>query len=165
MTLAAAWTFLLVPASAQSRMLHVPARLVAENDTPAPGQSVTLAFAMKPQPGWHGYWENPGDAGKGMMLKWDVPPGVKVGALQYPVPGTLLLSGLMNYVYEGDYALLVTLNLPKTMRAGDVLPVRVRADWLSCTREICVPEGDDLVLDLRVGSGGFAGNKRVEFDE
>ncbi|MCF8708279.1 protein-disulfide reductase DsbD family protein [Rhizorhapis sp. SPR117] len=165
MTIAALCTFSSISASAQSRMLHVPATLVAESDAPAPGQSVTLAFVMKPHPGWHGYWENPGDAGKGMTLKWDVPPGVKVGALRYPVPETLLLSGLMNYVYEGDYALLVTLDLPQTLRAGDVLPVRVRADWLSCTREICVPEGDDLALDLRIGDGGVDANKRAEFDK
>src|SRR3546814_15939538 len=62
---------LLPPAVASAQLmssgeLHVPASLVAETDHPAPGQTVTLAFTMKPQDGWHGYWENPGDAGKGM---------------------------------------------------------------------------------------------------
>src|SRR3546814_16033541 len=60
---------LLLPAVASAQLmssgeLHVPASLVAETDHPAPGQTVTLAFTMKPQAGWHGYWENPGDAGK-----------------------------------------------------------------------------------------------------
>src|SRR3546814_2488324 len=123
--------------------LHVPASLVAETDHPAPGQTVTLAFTMKPQAGWHGYWENPGDAGKGMTLKWDLPSGVTVSALRYPVPETLLISGLMNYVYEDDYAPLVTLTVPPNFAPGDRLPIRVRADWLYCTHEICVPEGED----------------------
>src|SRR3546814_10268037 len=87
--------------------------------------------------------ENPGDAGKGMTLKWDLPSGVTVSALRYPVPETLLISGLMNYVYEDDYAPLVTLTVPPNFAPGDRLPIRVRADWLSCTHEICVPEGDD----------------------
>src|SRR3546814_15231131 len=37
--------------------------LVAEDATPAAGETVTLAFVMTPKEGWHGYWKNPGDAG------------------------------------------------------------------------------------------------------
>lgn len=157
----------LTPATAQfsaSGELHVPATLIAESDSPSPGRTVTLAFVMEPQPDWHGYWENPGDAGKGMTLKWDLPPGVKASALRYPVPETLLISGLMNYVYEGEYAPLVTLTLSKGLKAGDLLPIRVRADWLSCTRQVCVPEGDDLALNLIVGDGSISAGKRAAFD-
>src|SRR3546814_9149093 len=32
---------------------------------------------------------------------------------------TLLISGLMNYVYEGDYAPLVTLTVPPNFAPGD----------------------------------------------
>src|SRR3546814_638820 len=160
---------LLLPAVASAQLmssgeLHVPASLVAETDHPAPGQTVTLAFTMKPQAGWHGYWENPGDAGKGMTLKWDLPSGVTVSALRYPVPETLLISGLMNYVYEGDYAPLVTLTVPPNFAPGDRLPIRARADWLSCTHEICVPEGDDMSLDLIVGAGEISAKDRVVHD-
>ena len=38
-------------------------RLVPETASAAAGSTVTLAFVMRPQPGWHGYWRNPGDAG------------------------------------------------------------------------------------------------------
>src|SRR3546814_14550807 len=108
---------LLLPAVASARLmssgdLHVPASLVAETDHPAPGQTVTLPFTMKPQAGLPGYWENPGDAGKGMTLKWDLPSGVTVRALRYPVPEKLLISGLTNYLSEADYAPLVTIPVP-----------------------------------------------------
>ena len=36
--------------------------LAAEGPAP-PGGEVELAINMRPQPGWHGYWLNPGDAG------------------------------------------------------------------------------------------------------
>lgn len=155
------------PAVAQSSLgapLHVPVRLVAESSTPAAGGSITVALAMTPETGWHGYWENPGDAGKGMTLKWDLPKGVTAGPLRYPVPETLIISGLMNYVYEGPYAPLVELRLPPGMKAGDALPIRVRADWLACTDKICVPEGDDLALDLVVGNGGIGPDQQKAFD-
>ena len=48
------------PALAQN---HIRAKLVAQTATPAPDRAVTLAILFTPDPGWHGYWQNPGDAG------------------------------------------------------------------------------------------------------
>lgn len=143
---------------------HIAVRLVAESNRPAPGGKVTLAFEMTPEAGWHGYWENPGDAGKGMNVVWQLPAGVKAGGLRYPVPQKLLISGLMNHVYEGPYAVLVELALPTGMKAGESLPVRVRADWLACTDTICVPEGADLMLNLSAGDGVVGREARERFD-
>ena len=143
---------------------HIRTVLVAETDRPAAGDSFTLAFDMKPQPGWHGYWANPGDAGLGMRLQWTLPDGVTASTIRYPVPHRLIVAGLMNYVYEGDYAPLVTLNVPAGMARGTVLPIRVRADWLACTDEICVPERADLALDLVVGDGVVEASRRSRFD-
>jgi thiol:disulfide interchange protein len=164
----AAVLLLAQPASAQlagaSGGEHIAARLVAETDHPAPGKPVTLAFVMTPQPGWHGYWENPGDAGIGMTVTWTLPPGVIAGPLRHPVPETLLISGLMNHVYEGPYAILTTLTVPATMKPGTTLPVRVRGEWLACTKEMCVPGGGDLSIDLIVGDGAIPADRRTTFD-
>jgi thiol:disulfide interchange protein len=132
---------------------HIKAQLVAETARPAPGSKATIAFVMTPEKGWHGYWLNPGDAGKPMATRWTAPEGVTVGPLAYPVPQTLVISGLMNHVYEGPYALLAEVRIPASARAGQPLPLKVRADWLACTDSICVPEGADLTLDLTVGDG------------
>ncbi|ODU20500.1 MAG: thiol:disulfide interchange protein [Sphingomonas sp. SCN 67-18] len=163
MTLLAA---LLLPAAARAQdgTPHIAATLLAESDRPAPGQTVTIAFVMKPQPGWHGYWKNPGDAGLETELKWTLPAGVTAGPLSYPVPERLMIAGLMNYVYEGDHTLFATLTVPAGMAAGTRLPVRVRADWLECTDKICVPAGADLATDLTVGDGGIDPARRAAFD-
>ena len=81
---------------------NIRASLVPERTSVAPGETVTLAVVMRPEPRWHGYWENPGDAGFGMSFRWTLPPGAKIGVPRYPVPETLLISGLMNHVYEHD---------------------------------------------------------------
>jgi thiol:disulfide interchange protein/DsbC/DsbD-like thiol-disulfide interchange protein len=158
----------LSPVQAQPRFtpapLNVPAILEAETAAPAPGGTVTLAFVMKPKPKWHGYWENGGDAGLGMQLEWDLPPGVSAGKLRYPVPGTLMLSGFMNYVYEQPYALLVDLKFDQALPVGTKLPIKVRADWLACDDKACVPEGDDLSVALVIGSGSVTGAERTRFD-
>src|ERR1043166_6286988 len=74
---------------------HIAAELVPERTAAAAGETVMLAFSMKPADGWHGYWENPGYAGLWLEPTWSLPPGAKAGALSYPVPRTLLVAGLM----------------------------------------------------------------------
>jgi DsbC/DsbD-like thiol-disulfide interchange protein/cytochrome c biogenesis protein CcdA len=134
-------------AFAQARETNIKAELVAEH-APVAGEVMNVAFLFSPDEGWHGYWSNPGDAGLGMQLEWDLPEGWSAGEPQYPVPQQLVLLGLMNHVYEGDYAALVPITVPKDAVMTGWGPIRVRADWLACTDEVCVPE--QAVLTLRV---------------
>lgn len=152
-----------VPAAAQQDKPHITATLIAERDTPAPGKTVMVALAMKPEKGWHGYWANPGDAGVGPQFNWTLPAGMTAGPAQFPVPHRLLVGGLMNYVYEGDYAHLIALNVPAGAAPGTKLPIKLDAEWLACTEEVCVPERGSFTLDLTVGSGADAG-RTAQFD-
>ena len=130
---------------------HITARLVAES-AGTPGGTVMLAILMQPAAGWHGYWSNPGDAGFGMKLTWQLPAGASTREPLYPVPETLLISGLMNHVYRSDYAVLVPLTLPRDARPGTVLPLLVKANWLACTEQICVPETATLTATVAVAA-------------
>ena len=148
-----------VPASAQigAGSSHLHPRLVAESKAPAPGSDVALAIAFAPDPGWHGYWANPGDAGTPTDITWTLPAGVvadvMAGGRDYPVPTMLLVSGLMNYVYEAPYALMGALRLPAGLAPGTALPIRAALDYLACTRELCVPQHAELATTLTVGDG------------
>jgi thiol:disulfide interchange protein len=143
---------------------HLAITLVAESARPASGSTVTLALDTRPEPGWHGYWSNPGDAGFPATLAWTLPKGATAGAPAYPVPGTLLIAGLMNYVFDKPYAPLVTLQVPPGLAAGTALPVRLKASYLVCTDTLCVPEVADLALDLVVGDGAVMPDARARFD-
>ena len=132
---------------------HITPTLVAESMNPRAGGETTLAFVMRPTPGWHGYWKNPGDAGLETRIAWTAPKGVTFGPLQYPVPGTLLIAGLMNYVYEGEHALLVTMKVPSGLAPGTKVPVSANLDWLACDPHVCVPEKATLSIDLAIGDG------------
>ncbi|MEO7504037.1 MAG: thioredoxin family protein [Sphingomicrobium sp.] len=147
--------FLAAPGSAQlaSRVNAIQPELVAEGPA-LPGRAVELAVVMHTRPGWHGYWLNPGDAGLPMRIEWQLPAGATIGPLRYPVPQRLLVAGLVNYVYERDYALLTRLDVPAG--GGGTLPLRATANWLACTDTICVPEHGDLSLDLAIGRGRAA---------
>ena len=83
--------FALLFASALAQAQNITPELVAEGPAP-PGGEVELAIHMRPAPGWHGYWLNPGDAGLPMDVKWQLPKGVAAGPLRYPVPGRVSRS-------------------------------------------------------------------------
>src|SRR3954447_5492470 len=147
---------LLTPALIHAR--GIKPELVAEGPAP-PGGEVELAIHMRTNPGWHGYWLNPGDAGLPMDVQWHLPKGFSAGPLRYPVPTRLEIADLMNYVYEQDYAVLVRLKVPADARG--TVPISADAHWLACTNKICVPEQDELSLDLPVGAGTPG---RAQFD-
>jgi len=148
---------LLAPAMASAQ--NIRPQLVAEGPATAGGE-VELAIRMRTSPGWHGYWLNPGDAGLPMAVEWQLPPGFTAGPLRYPVPSRLSIAGLMNYVYEHDYTLLVRLKVPSDFKG--LATIMAQARWLSCTDKICVPESGGFGLDLAAGSGT---PRRASFDE
>ncbi|MCK9541950.1 MAG: thioredoxin family protein [Novosphingobium sp.] len=151
--LAAFLIALVIAVPAHAAPTHIAASLVVE-DGGLPGGTVTVAIRMQPGPGWHGYWLNPGDAGLGMELDWSLPSGMTAGEPRYPVPQTLMIAGLMNHVYEREFAVLVPMALPADARAGRALAIAVDARWLACTDEICVPEQARLETAVTVGAPG-----------
>jgi thiol:disulfide interchange protein len=141
-------------AQAISDQPHTTAELIAESSRPAPGKPLTIGIQLSPKAGWHTYWRNPGDAGAPTRTEWTLPAGTTAPAdLTYPVPGTLIVSGLMNYVYEHPNVLVADIAVPAGLKPGTPFPVQVKVDWLVCSLEQCVPEGATLKLDVVIGDG------------
>jgi len=155
--------------TAQAQFLDSPknikATLQAETSQPAPGSTFTLAIVMKPDAGWHGYWENPGDAGAGLQLNWTLPQGIKAGKPRFPIPEKLIISGLMNFTYEGTHSFLVDLTIDKNITINSQIPINVEADWLACTDRICVPERDNLSVNLSIGDGKISDASKQIFGD
>lgn len=143
---------------------YVKAQLEAEAPTVSPGDKVTLAFVMTPEDGWHDYWLNPADAGTPLILEWGLPAGVTAGDIRAPVPETLMVQGFMNYIYEHPHAFLVDLTVADTVAVGTPLPITVKARWSACTDKVCVPQEDELKLDLSAGNGDIAEPDQRRFD-
>ncbi|MEO7815220.1 MAG: protein-disulfide reductase DsbD domain-containing protein, partial [Sphingomicrobium sp.] len=144
--------FITAPLAAQSLPPRGQTAIVPElviDGHAKPGGEVDLAIAMHTAPGWHGYWSNPGDAGKPMKVEWTLPPGWSVGPMRYPVPSKLLVADIPNFVYEQDYAVLLRLKAPAG--ASGVQHLTAKLNWLACTDEICVPEKGSVSLDVATG--------------
>ncbi|MCH4294899.1 thioredoxin family protein [Shewanella sp. 3B26] len=142
----------------------IAASLLLESNTPASGSQTSLAIRMSPEAGWHGYWLNPGDAGFPLQLKWQLPEGVTVGELQYPAPESLLITGMMNYIYHGDYALLAPLQIADEVAAGTAIDVAVELRYLVCSPTLCLPEQQRLETHFIVGDKGAPKTQQDAFN-
>lgn len=143
---------------------HMAVGLEIETGRPAPGSRTTLALTMRPEAGWHGYWQNPGDAGVPTDVEWNLPKGVKIGPLRYPVPDRLLVQGLMNYVYSAPYAHLAEVRIASDIPAGTALTISGTAFWLVCSDRLCVPEQGPVQARIVVGDGAIDPTARARFD-
>jgi thiol:disulfide interchange protein DsbD len=136
---------------------HVQARLVANApEGVVPGKPLWLGLSIKHAPHWHTYWKNPGDSGLPTTLKWTLPPGFEAGEVHWPTPKQLPVGPLLNYGYEGELLLPVSVTVPAGFSAP-VLDIQLRAEWLVCS-DVCIPESGNFALQLpaNASTGGFA---------
>src|ERR1700722_20835808 len=60
--------------------------LVSDTDAVAPGSPFRVGLHFQLAPGWHTYWQNPGDAGVPAEVALTLPPGSTSGAIVWPTP-------------------------------------------------------------------------------
>ena len=131
---------------------HTRVELLAETSSIRPGETFTLGLKLTPDPGWHTYWINPGDAGKAARLRWDAPEGLEFGELGFPAPGFVPFMDLMSYGYNEPTLLLLEV-AQKEPLSGDRLSLKARATWLVCDDKLCIPERADLELEIPIAGG------------
>ncbi len=120
------------------------ASLVTDTDAVAAGQPFHAGLRLRLAPGWHTYWQNPGDAGLAPELAVTL-PGATVGPIMWPAPQRVAEGPITTFAYTGEVLLPVAI----TAAAG-AAPLRAHATWLVC-RNICVPEEADFAIDLPAG--------------
>jgi len=116
---------------------HTQAELLAETSSIRSGETFTLGLKLTPDPGWHTYWINPGDAGKAASLRWNAPEGLVFGELGFPAPGFVPFMDLMSYGYNpatDAHPVLLEAGIFTALDASwrELSPLG-RAEWLKFT--------------------------------
>ena len=141
----------------------VKAALISDVSAIKPGQKFRLGVLYNIEPGWHIYWKHSGDSGIPTKIDWQLPPGFKVGDLQWPLPlrdkepGDLEVFG-----YTSEVLLFATVEAPDALPPGPI-PIEAKTNWLVC-QSLCVPGSAQLKLDLGSGSSS-ASNAAQLFDK
>jgi thiol:disulfide interchange protein len=160
MLLMSSWLSMALANSVQRE--HTKVELIAESQSVAPGQSLSLAIRMTPNKDWHTYYKNYGDTGLETTANWTLPTGFSAGPLDYPTPVRIATADIMNFGYKSASTLLLKLQAPATITT-DALPISVQLNYLVCSAEICVPESATLNMQLRKGDGALDASRAAFF--
>ena len=139
------------PAPLQAAPRYVQAELISEVQTVQPGTPFAVGVQLRIAPGWHVYWQNPGDSGDRVRIQWELPPGTTAGDVQWPYPQRLPVGPLMNFGYRDQVLLLSQIRPSAALTPGQTLTLQAQVSWLVC-REDCIPEATTLTLRLPVAA-------------
>ncbi len=138
----------------------VRAELLADTTAIVAGKSFTVGLLLRMAPGWHTYWKFSGDAGLPTELKWKLPPGWKIGDIQWPIPLKTIDPGdIETYGYENEVLLMQEITPPSKLDDSSA-KLSTEANWLVCEK-ICIPGSATLQLDLPVASTSQPANTDV----
>jgi len=136
----------LVAQTYQGREL-VKAELIPDTSTVVPGKSFTVGLLLRMAPNWHTYWKFSGDAGLPTEIKWNLPPGWKVGEIQWPIPQKTDDPGdIQTYGYQDEVMLMQQITPPDDID-GSTVKLAAEANWLVCEK-ICIPGSANLLITL-----------------
>lgn len=117
-----------------------------------PSATVRLVATFDIVPGWHIYWENPGESGSATDIALELPGGCTVPldarekpAIDFPVP-SVFTHGETTFGYESRVTLSIPVTLPPELPAGG-LPTKVTTRWLVC-RGVCLMGQNVTTVDL-----------------
>src|SRR5438552_12846445 len=146
----ALWAIFLAPlVSAQNYQGRelVKATLLADTSAILPGKPFTAGLFLRMAPGWHTYWKFSGDAGLPTEIKWNLPPGWKVGEIQWAIPHKLKDPGdILTYGYSDEVLLMQQITPPNSI-SDSTAKLSAEANWLVCDR-LCIPGSAKLDLEL-----------------
>ena len=122
--------------------------LLTESNSIEPGDELLVGFKFSLSPGWHTYWVNPGDAGEGASIKWNLPRDVKASKILWPGPERIPVEPLMTFGYEDEVVLLTKIY---TSKNTDIpLTLNALVSWYTC-KEICIPQEAEVSIPIKLG--------------
>jgi thiol:disulfide interchange protein len=125
---------------------QVSAQLLADVTTVQAGQNFLLGVELSMAPGWHTYWRNPGDSGAPIKLSWQLPEGVTIEQLGWPIPERIAYGPLTNLGYHGSVLIPLQVSVNQSFDLEE-LTLGLKGRWLVCA-DICIPESAALALVL-----------------
>lgn len=122
---------------------------VLEQDGIVPGDEFWVGWRIIRENGWHTYWKHPGDVGVPPSLEWELPSGFIVGDMLYALPEKVKMANIRANGNYGETIYLVKIKAPGNLKVGDVLDLKAKASWLTCSQQ-CLPGFTDLSLGVEV---------------
>ena len=129
---------------------HLKVELISEQATSSPGQPLWVGLLFRLEPGWHIYWQNPGDSGEPPKVQWDLPAGFVAGPIRWPQPIRLGGGSVVDYGYEGQVLLMAPIQGSSSRNATSLPSLSADVKYIVC-RDVCIPGKAHLTLSGPAG--------------
>ena len=137
----------------------IAATLVADAAVITPGETFEVGVLFELAPGWHLYWQNPGDAGYATDITWRV-GDASMSAVAWPAPQAFReADGVVTYGYAKEALLTATATVSDSIGQG--LDIVAQVHYLACN-VICSPHSVTLKKQLPVGSQAVAAGAAMQ---
>ncbi len=130
---------------------HGTVELIPESPWITAGRTLNLGLHFQLEKGWHIYWVNPGDSGEPPRVKWQLPTGLTVGAMEWLASWRLGSPSIVDFGYEDAVTLLVPLHAAANLTAQQPAQLTAEVTVLVC-RELCITGKVQLSLSIPIKS-------------
>ena len=131
--------------------------LLSDSYAAQPGDKLMLGIKFELEKDWHTYWKNPGDAGEGASIEWDLPQGLSASEILWPGPERIPVDPLMTFGYNDEVILLTAISSSETVKFP--LTIEAKIGWFTC-KDICIPQ--EGKVDITIKKGDFESSKDAE---
>jgi thiol:disulfide interchange protein DsbD len=131
--------------------------LISNTQSIQPNGKLIVGIKFELEEGWHTYWKNPGDAGEGASIEWDLSKGLTASKLLWPGPERIPVEPLMTFGYNDEVILLTEISSNENVQFP--LNIKAQVGWFTC-KEICIPQ--EGIVELKITSGNFIPSKNNE---
>ena len=138
----------------------ITVHLVTDAREVTPGENLRVGLWFNLEPGWHLYWQNPGDAGFATEVLWEGGHAV-FGPLQWPAPTIFReTDGVTTYGYANETLLFTNAIVSDSISIGEGLELHASARYLACNI-VCSPGEVQLAVRLPVGANTVPADETV----
>lgn len=108
-----------------------------------------IGLWIRLEPGWHTYWQNPGDTGLPPTFNWKKPKELRIKNILWPTPQKIVQEGIVTFGYEKETLILFPINISSKKVTVENLNLKLEVQYLVC-REICLTFSTNLSISLKV---------------
>ena len=123
--------------------------LISNSNSIQPGDELLVGVKFRLEKDWHTYWKNPGDAGEGASIKWNLSKGLSASNILWPGPERIPVDPLMTFGYNDEVVLLT--KIASEEKVNFPLKIEAKVAWFTC-KDICIPQEGTVDIEINQGN-------------
>jgi thiol:disulfide interchange protein/DsbC/DsbD-like thiol-disulfide interchange protein len=123
--------------------------LISNSNSIQPGDELLVGVKFRLEKDWHTYWKNPGDAGEGATIRWNLSKGLSASNILWPGPERIPVDPLMTFGYNDEVVLLT--KIASDGKVNFPLKIEAKVSWFTC-KDICIPQEGTVDIEINEGN-------------